>query len=340
MNADATLKKIVRALAAGAWLPLALAPAVAAEAEAPYHERADVKAYVDELVSRHALERASIEDLFRRATRQERVIAAMDRPAEALAWHKYREIFLTEARVAAGVRYWREHRDVLERAAARFAVPPRIIVAILGVETLYGAHTGGFPVFDVLVTLGFDYPRRAKFFRRELTEFLLLCRDDGIDCAALSGSYAGAMGLGQFIPSSYRAYAIDFDGDGARDLWSAADAIGSIANYLVRHGWDGDAPLGEYVELGAGDYEALLNRERKPWLSASDLAARGVRVDDFTPREPQFALFDFLHAEDDRRIWVGYNNFYVITRYNTSRRYAMAVHRLGQRIRRAYRDAE
>ena len=336
MNANRTLKTIVRALWAAACLPFAVAPA----APAPYHERADVKAYVDELVSHHSLERAAIEDMFRRATRQERVIEAMDRPAEALPWHQYRDIFLTDARVAAGVRYWREHRGVLERAAARFSVPPRIILAILGVETLYGTHTGGFPVFDTLATLGFDYPRRAAFFRRELTEFLLLCRDDGIDCAALAGSYAGAMGFGQFIPSSYRAYAIDFDGDGARDLWSAADAIGSIANYLVRHGWDGDAPLGEYVEIGAGDYEALLNRELKPWLSASDLAGRGVRVDGFTPREPQFALFDFLYAEGDRRIWVGYNNFYVITRYNTSRRYAMAVHRLGQLIRRAYRDAE
>ena len=336
MNANATLTMTTCSALAALCLSLVAPPA----ASAAYHERADVKAYVDELVSRHSFERAALEDLFRRAARQERVIAAMERPAEALPWHKYREIFLTDARVDAGVRYWREHRGVLERAAARFAVPPRIILAILGVETLYGARTGGFPVFDTLVTLGFDYPRRAEFFRRELTEFLLLCRGDEIDCAALTGSYAGAMGYGQFIPSSYRAYAIDFDGDGARDLWSAADAIGSIANYLARHGWDGHAALGEYVAIGAGDYEALLNRELKPWLSVADLAGRGVRVEGFTPREPQFALFDFLHENGDRRIWVGYNNFYVITRYNTSRRYAMAVHRLGQLIRRAYRDAE
>ncbi len=336
MILDPALKTAARAVSAALCLPFALVQA----APASYHERADVKAYVDELVSRHSFERAALEDLFRRAVRQESAIAAMDRPAEALPWHEYREIFLTDARVAAGVRYWREHRGLLERAAARFAVPPRIVLAILGVETLYGTRTGGFPVFDTLVTLGFDYPRRAAFFRRELTQFLLLCRGDGIDCGALTGSYAGAMGFGQFIPSSYRAYAIDFDGDGARDLWSAADAIGSVANYLARHGWDRHAPLGEYVEIGAGDYEALLNRELKPWLSVADLAGHGVRVNGFTPREPRFALFGFVHENGDRRIWVGYNNFYVITRYNTSRRYAMAVHRLGQLIHRAYRDAE
>ena len=322
------------------WSVLCLSAVATPGAATSYYERSDVRAYVDELVMRHSFERAPLEDLFRRAEKQERVIGAMDRPAEALPWHRYRGIFLTDARVDAGVRYWREHRELLERASVRFAVPQQIIVAILGVETFYGRRTGGFPVFDTLVTLGFDYPRRAAFFRRELTEFLLLCRSEGMDCPEVRGSYAGAMGFGQFIPSSYRAYAIDFDDDGMRDLWSAADAIGSVANYLARHGWDGQAPLGEYVEVGAGDYTSLLNRELKPWLSVSDLAGRGIQVEGFQPRERKFALFDFLHAEGDRRIWVGYHNFFVITRYNTSRRYAMAVHELGQFIHRAYGDVE
>ena len=314
---------------------------VAPPAAAQYQDRVDVEAYIADIVSRYDFERDALERLFHDAEKQESAIEAMDRPAEAKPWHAYRDIFLTRARVRAGVRYWHEHRELLERATARFGVPAEIVIAIIGVETYYGRITGSFPVFDTLVTLAFDYPRRARFFRRELTEFLLLCREEKMDCTKVRGSYAGAMGLGQFIPSSYRAYAVDFDDDGVRDLWnSPADAIGSIGNFLARHGWHGQAPLGDYVATVAGDYETLLNRKMKPWLSISDLDERGVRVGGFMPREEKFALFDFQHEDGRRKTWAGYHNFFVITRYNTSRRYAMAVHQLGQQVHRAYRPAE
>lgn len=333
---------ITIATRAAAFAALAAALAFAAQVSAePYHERERVQSYIGELVSRYSFERDTLEQLFRAAEKQEDAIEAMDRPAEAKPWHAYRDIFLTRERVRAGASYWREHRETLQRAAKRYGVPAEIILAIIGVETYYGRITGGFPVFDTLVTLGFDYPRRARFFLRELTEFLLLCREEKMDCAEVRGSYAGAMGLGQFIPSSYRAYAVDFDGDGARDLWdSPADAIGSIANFLVRHGWRGRAPLGEYVAAPEGDYKPLLNRKMQPWLSASDLDGRGIRMGGFMPREEKFSLFDFQHEGGRRKTWVGYQNFFVLTRYNTSRRYALAVHQLAQQIHGAYRPAE
>ena len=303
---------------------------------ADYYQRADVKAYIDRMVEQHAFDRVELEQRFKSAIKQERAIAAMDKPAEAKPWPQYKDIFITSSRIGEGKLFHKQYRSLLEEAETKFGVPASLIVAIIGVETSYGRNTGSFPVFSTLVTLSFDYPRRADFFRRELSEFLLLCRqENALQCDKLKGSYAAAMGVGQFISSSYRNYAIDFDNDGIRDLWnSRADAIGSVANFIKQHGWLSAQPVGEYIEIGNGDYEPLLNKQFKPWLSVADLAERDIAVADFDPQEPIFSLFDFENevANMPPKIWAGYNNFYVITRYNHSRRYAMVVYKLSQLI--------
>ncbi len=305
-----------------------------------YHKRDDVQAYIDQMVEMHAFDRATLEQKFKDVVKQEQAITAMDRPAEAKPWPQYKEIFITPLRISGGVLFWKQYQDFLEKAEAEFGVPASLIVAIIGVETFYGRNTGSFPVFSTLVTLGFDYPRRADFFKRELTEFLLLCRQErALQCDELEGSYAGAMGTGQFISSSYRNYAVDFDNDGIRDLWnSQADAIGSVANYIKKHGWMSQKPVGVYVEIEDGNYELLLDKKFKPWLSVADLQERKIRLQNFEPQEPVFSLFKFENenASLAPKVWVGYNNFYVITRYNHSHRYAMAVHQLSELINQRY----
>ncbi len=318
------------------FLILLLADFTAAE---DYYKRDDVKAYIDQMVAMHAFDRADLEQKFKGAIKQERAIAAMDRPAEAKPWPEYKEIFITPLRISGGVLFREQYKDFLEQAETEFGVPASLIVAIIGVETFYGRNTGSFPVFSTLVTLGFDYPRRADFFKQELSEFLLLCRQEStLQCDKLKGSYAGAMGTGQFISSSYRSYAVDFDNDGVRDLWnSRADAIGSVANYIKRHGWMSQKPVGVYVEIG-GDYESLLDKKFKPWLSVADLKERNISLQNFEPQEPLFSLFKFEkeNASLVPKVWVGYNNFYVITRYNHSHRYAMVVHQLSELIKQQY----
>ena len=180
----------------------------------------EARAFIDEMAERHDFRREVLEQLFSSATPRESVIKAISRPAEAKPWYKYRPIFLTLERIEAGDRFWNNHREALQRAERLYGVPPEVIVAIIGVETRYGRNTGRFPVLDAVATLAFQYPKRAPFFRSELEHFLLLAREEGLDPAAVKGSYAGAMGWPQFIASSYRNYAVDFDGDGVRDLLS------------------------------------------------------------------------------------------------------------------------
>lgn len=298
-----------------------------------YYQRPDVVAYIDQLVTEHSFDRADLEQKFKKTVKQKQAIQAMDKPAEAKPWPEYKKIFITEARINEGIDFWSNHADLLARVEQTFGVPAALIVAIAGVETFYGRITGDFPVFSTLVTLGFDYPRRANFFRKELTEFLLLCRQEKmLECDNLKGSYAGAMGVGQFISSSYRNYAVDFNKDGVRDLWgSQADAMGSIANFLKRHGWVAQKPVGEFLTLKGGDYQSLLGKQFKPWLTVSDLKARGVGVENLAISAP-FSLFKLATESGDPKVWAGYNNFFVITRYNHSHRYAMVIYQLSQLI--------
>lgn len=301
-----------------------------------YLAREDVQGFIREMVTEHAFEAGTLDRLFAQVQRQDRVLEVIQRPAEAKPWYEYRPIFLTDARIAGGVTFWAEHEAILDRAEARFGVAPEYVVAIIGVETYYGSRTGSFPVLDTLTTLGFDYPPRSDFFRRELEQYLLLTREESLDPLKLKGSYAGAMGKGQFISSSYRAYAVDFDDDGRRDLWeSADDAIGSVANYFSRHGWEADRPVVLPARLSGEAPAALLKAGLKPSLSREALDGAGVTpAQGEIPSEGPYALIE-LEAKDGPEYWIGFNNFYVITRYNRSPLYAMAVHQLAQLIREA-----
>ena len=299
-----------------------------------YLSRAEVDAYIEELIQQHDFSRPELEEVLAAAERRQDIIDLMRRPAERrLNWHEYRKIFLDEQRIAGGVEFWQQNQATLERAEKEYGVAPEVIVAIIGVETRYGRVTGRHRVVDALMTLAFDYPPRASFFRKELTQFLLLAREEGKNPTSLTGSYAGAMGFGQFIPSSYRNYAVDFDRDGVRDIWqNRTDAIGSVANYFSRHGWRGAAQVTLPVQLKA-ETEQLLdiaNQSLKPTHSVAEMAEMGVIVDGLDP-EARVLLLRLLGG-DKPEYWLGFDDFYVITRYNHSRLYAMAVYQLGQEI--------
>ena len=304
-----------------------------------FGDRPQVRAYIDELVKEHRLDRRRLLSLFNRVKRQDRVLEAIQRPAEALPWHLYRERFLTDKHVRTGVDFWKRHQALLDRIGREYQVPIEIIVAIVGIETFYGQYTGSFPVVDTLVTLSFDYPRRSSFFRKELTHVLLLEHEEGLDLSRVKSSYAGAMGIGQFIPGSYRAYAVDVDKDGVRDLWgSLADALGSVANYLKRHNWKPDGAVTDRLQVSGKIDSKLLNRELKPRLLVSE-AVRYHVSGPFPETEKRFSLLSFRTDENSVEYWAGYQNFYVITRYNRSRRYAMAVYRLSEAIKQRYRGS-
>ena len=302
---------------------------------------AEQRAFVDEMVRKHGYDRAELTRLLEDAQFQEGIIRLITRPAEAKPWYEYRAIMVTPERIEQGVEFWQRNADTLRRAEAELGVPPEIVTAILGVETRYGRNTGRHRVLDALFTLGFGYPKRASFFRKELEQFLLMAREEHLDARTLTGSYAGAMGKSQFMPSSFRAYAIDFDGDGRRDLWgSDADAIGSIANYFVRNGWR----RGERVALPASGvdsrHQRFLEAGLKPGFTLGELAAAGVRVaTDGLPADTPCSLFD-LDEENGPAYWAGLQNFFAITRYNRSELYAMAVYQLSREIAQSHAALE
>ena len=305
-----------------------------------YADNPQAQRFIDEMVKKHGFDRAELQALFGRIEKKQSILDAISRPAEAKPWHEYRPIFLTDSRIEGGVEYWRENREILDKAADAFGVDPRVIVAIIGVETRYGQHAGRYRVADALATLAFDYPPRAKFFRSELEQFLLLTREERVDPLDAKGSYAGAMGHGQFIPSSYREYAVDFDDDGHRDLWhSRYDIIGSVANYLSRHGWQRGAPVAQPGKVSGNDWHGFLDKGLKPSVPLGRLRAAGVQVAAGLGDELPAALLE-LEGENGAEYWVGFNNFYVITRYNRSPLYAMAVHQLSQEIEKQYRMAD
>ena len=301
--------------------------------KADYTGREDVQAYMEELVAQHGFGRAALLEAFGDAEYQPAIVEAISRPAErALKWHEYRNIFLKEGRIRGGLRFWEDNAATLAAAAEQFGVAPEYIVAIIGVETSFGRIMGAHRVLDALSTLAFDYPPRGPFFRKELTEFLLLVREEGRSPGEFKGSYAGAMGYAQFIPSSYRNYAVDFDGDGARDIWrNVADAIGSVANYFAKHGWRGDGPLALRVEAFGEQMEAALNTSLKFDKTVRDFRALGVEAPDLDGAASA-ALFR-MDVEDGAEYWLALHDFYVITRYNRSAMYALAVHQLAQAIK-------
>jgi len=242
-------------------------------AENDYLNRPEVKKFIDDFSVENNYPKDSLNNLFKNVTTQTSVLEAIARPAEKKKnWQEYRKIFITDKRVKQGLEFWTENAAILAAAEREYGVPPEIVVAIIGVETFYGRYKGKHPVLDSLVTLGFDYPPRQKFFRSELAEFLLLAKEENLDPIAIKGSYAGAMGKSQFISSSYRNYAVDFDDDGTRDLWgSNEDVIGSVANYFKRHGWKAGEIITVPATVQGNRYKALLEKGLKPVASVSEL---------------------------------------------------------------------
>jgi len=296
-------------------------------------QRKAANTFIQKMVDQHAFDEQALKKLFSQAKLLPEVIARMTQPAEALPWHRYRQIFIKENRITQGYEFWQQQADVLGKAEAKYGVPAEIIVAIIGVETLYGQHKGNFKILSSLSTLAFDYPRRSPFFTKELEHFLLLSREEKLDPLTLQGSYAGAMGFPQFIASSYRHYAIDFDQDGQRDLLNnVADAIGSVANYLHKHGWSRDKPVTHQVSVTGEGFQTLIDKGLKPHSKLADFANFGVSVDDTFAPESKASLIQ-LEASEGQQYWLGLNNFYVITRYNHSALYAMAVYQLAEKIR-------
>ena len=316
-------------LGAAALLALCIEPAAAIDTQ-----RKDVKEFIAHMADAYSFKKHALRKLLKGAEFQPAIVEAMGKPAEkAKLWYEYRPIFLTERRIQEGMEFWAAHRKALDQASVHSGVAPEYLAAIVGVETFYGRRTGSYRVLDALVTLSFDYPAREKFFRDELEQFLLLTRDGRLNPKTIKGSYAGAMGAPQFMPSNYRRYAVDADADGRIDLWSDwPDVCASVGNYLKEHGWNAGEPvLGEATvpPEKAGDLDG-----RKLALSetVASLGAKGVSFDSALPADAPVILIAV--DEPDGVHWrVGYNNFYVITRYNHSALYAMAVYELATAIK-------
>lgn len=296
-----------------------------------YAEHPQAEAFVQELVEA-GFDADEVRGRLRSAEKQQSILDAIARPAEAKPWFEYRPIFVNRERIELGAVYWDEHEAILERVEQELGVDPRVIVAIVGVETRYGRHAGRYRVLDALATLGFDYPPRADFFRKELREFFLLSREEDIEMQDALGSYAGAMGHGQFIPSSYRRYAVDFDDDGQRNLWhSPEDILGSVGNYLHVHGWEPGAQVAVPARVKGESHQRLLEAGVRPSIPAGKLDEYGVSPATGIDPDTRVGLIA-LETANGQEYWVVFNNFYVITRYNRSPLYAMAVHQLARAI--------
>lgn len=252
----------------------------------------EVNDFIDEMVIKHDFEKAELAQIFDEVEVKNSILKAISRPAEkSKPWYDYRKIFITDSRIAGGVKFWQQHASSLKRAEQQYGVPVEIIIAILGVETRYGGNVGGYRVLDALSTLAFRYPPRSPFFRSELEHFLLLTREEQMSRLDPIGSYAGAMGLGQFMPSSYREYAVDFDGDGKRDIWTnPVDAIGSIANYLKRHGWVAGESIVHKTSLSGEIPTELLKRGLKPSINRDELQQANISLQDLPLAEDKITL--------------------------------------------------
>jgi membrane-bound lytic murein transglycosylase B len=318
---------------------VALAAPRAAQAPVNYAQRTEVRAFIAELVADEGFDARALRRLFAQARHQPKVVAAISRPVlSPPKWYEFAPRFLDSARVDAGVAFWREHSGALHRARDEFGVPPEVLVAIIGVETYYGRNTGGYSVFDALTTLAFDYPRRAEFFRGELKQFLLLTREQGISPLAPKGSYAGAMGLPQFMPGSIRAYALDYDADGRVDLVAdTEDAIGSVAHFLVRHGWQAGQPIMTPARIEAENPDGIVGKlnggiaDRRSLAEWARDGMTGFAFPGDLASDPVGLLM--LEEEAGPAYWLVFNNWYVLTRYNHSRLYASAVWKLAQALK-------
>ena len=309
-------------------------PLVAFAASPAFADRDEVRAFVVELHERDAFDSDELLKKFAQAKALPKVIELIKPPSEPgiRSWQTYRSRFVEPRRIAAGVKFWHAHGASLAKAEAKYGVPREIIVGIIGVETIYGKTTGRFQTFSALTTLAFDYPPRAELFRKELESLLLLAREENRDVLSYRGSYAGALGLPQFMPSSVRQWAVDFDGDGKVNLTkSANDAIGSVARFLAEHGWQSDGPTLVNATVEGPLSDELLAEGIRPKRAPAELVEFGVTATD-APALP-CALIDYVTPDAPTTYRLGYNNFFVLTRYNRSSFYATAVIELAEAIK-------
>ncbi len=299
-----------------------------------YKGREDVEAFIVRMALESNYSETELVELFSQVKKQSHLFERLNRPAEkALKWYQYRKIFIKEKRIIEGVRFWKKHKNLLTEVSHKTGVPAEIIVAIIGVETFYGIYRGKDPVFDSLVTISFDYPKRAKFFLGELEQFLLLVKEQNFDVHSLTGSYAGAMGMPQFISSSYRHYAVDGDGDGRINLFdNIADITSSVANYFLSHGWRSGEAVARPLIAIADNSVSSLEVGIKPRYSWSEFRQHGL-ASKFRIKDDMPVALVRLERKNHPEYWAGFKNFYVITRYNHSELYAMAVFQLSVLIK-------
>jgi membrane-bound lytic murein transglycosylase B len=329
-----TLKKYSALLIASIFI--VISPLLLAENKQVMSELPEAQAFIQEMVKQHGFEKKSLEKIFQQVSIDPNIIQAMQRPYEAKPWYIYKKNFLTEQRIKQGVQFWKDHRDTLAKVEKQYGVPAEVIVSILGVETFYGRIMGKHRVVEALGTLAFAYPKRAKFFRKELKEFLLLSREQKIDPLSFQGSYAGAFGQAQFMPSSYRAYAASFAQRGPIDIISnTQDAISSVANYLKENGWETSDTLITIPAKISGDaYQAMLSKNRRPQFTLAQMRQHHIAPTQKVSGNPKVTLVQLDKNESAKEYWLGFHNFYVITRYNTSNLYAMAVYQLSQALKK------
>jgi membrane-bound lytic murein transglycosylase B len=303
-----------------------------------FSDNPDVAAFIVRMASNYEFDANILKTQFAKIQPNQRVLNLFNPPPSkppTKSWKKYSSTFLNEVRIEGGLTFWRENADALERAHAQFGVPPEIIVSIIGVETMFGQRKGTFGVMEALASLAFHSPRRSDFFMSELEHFLVLTRGNGLDPLNTLGSYAGAIGIPQFMPGSWRKYAVDFDGDGKIDLENnVEDSIGSVGNYLKEHGWAKDEPVAHRVALSGKPKEEWLKAGMLPSLNVKELAEQGVKV---SPGSPETATFiELASPNHPTEYWLGYKNYYAITRYNRSTFYSMSVFMLAEAIKARY----
>ncbi|MDF1757158.1 MAG: lytic murein transglycosylase B [Legionellaceae bacterium] len=295
----------------------------------------EVQLFIDDMVENHKFDRKKLTAVLNEAKFQPKIIEAMDRPYEKKSWDAYKGLFLTKNRINEGVSFWHENQKTLTEVEKKYGVPADIIVAIIGVETLYGKHKGKYRVLDSLTTLAFNYPKRSKFFTKELREYLLLCREQNVPATKYYGSYAGAIGIPQFMPSSYRFYAIDSQGKkGQADLMNKnQDVIYSVANYFVKNGWKNTAEVAEIAKVSGDAYKNLSINTRAPGYTFTDILSSGVKPALSRMKHPSKAGLIELETKSGQEYWLAYSNFYVITHYNRSPQYALVVHLLSEKLK-------
>ncbi len=303
---------------------------------ADYRQHPEAQKFVDEMVVKNGFTRTELQAWLAKAEKKQAILDAISRPAEqSKTWKEYRPLFMVPLRIENGVTFWRDNRAQLARAEKEFGVPAEVVVAIIGVETNYGRNTGNYNVIDALTTLAFDYPPRAPFFRAELENYFLLMREQKHNPIEFKGSYAGAMGYGQFMPSSYRKWAVDFNGDGFTDIWkSPEDAIGSVANYFKQHGWQTGEPVTVGAHVTGEPQPEQFNNIVVPEVTIDRWRQRGINPIAWLPPTTKAIAIQF-DGENGLEYWFGLQNFYTITRYNRSPMYAMVVHQLSQSIKLA-----